>query len=297
MQDRSFFSRPRRSCLYMPANNDRALEKAKTINADTLIFDLEDAVPPDMKTEARQKACEAVKSGGYGNREVVVRMNGLDTQWGQDDLSAIVACRPDGILVPKVSSADEVNSLYKALSDAGAADTLALWVMIETPLSILNLQEIAACADTTRLAAFVVGTNDLAKDMRAIMMPERQAFQTQLAMTVTAARAYGLVVIDGVFNDIKDADGLVSECEQGRIMGFDGKSLIHPAQVELCNRVFSPSKEDIAQAEDVIAAFAAPENAGKGVIKVNGKMTEILHLEEAKRVVEVEKTIQSLSRG
>lgn len=286
--------RPRRSCLYMPGANERALEKAKSIAADTLLLDLEDAVAPEAKLEARARVCEAVQKGGYGKREVIIRMNGLDTEWGEDDLAAIVAAKSDGILAPKVSSAQEVQTLNDALSQCGASDTFALWVMIETPLSILNLKEIAACAENTRLTAFVMGTNDLAKDMRALMTPSRLAFQAQLNLAVTAARAFGLVVIDGVFNDIKNAEGLEAECLQGREMGFDGKTLIHPAQVDVCNSVFSPSEADLEQARAVIAAFAAPENAGKGVLKVNGKMTEILHLVEAERLIEVEKAIQSL---
>ncbi len=297
MSAQSMKSRPRRSCLYMPGANERALEKAKSIAADTLLLDLEDAVAPDAKVEARDRVCEAVKAGGYGKREIIIRMNGLDTQWGAEDLEAAVAAGPNGILAPKVSSAAEVHALDEALTKAGASAGFSLWIMIETPLSILNLHEISACASTTRLTTFVMGTNDLAKDMRAVMTPDRIAFQTQLTMAVTAARAYGITAIDGVYNDIKNSEGFEAECQQGRVMGFDGKTLIHPAQVETCNTVFSPSEADVAQAQDVIAAFADPENAGKGVLKVNGKMTEILHLEEAKRLIEMEKAIQSLIEG
>ena len=297
MSAQSMKSRPRRSCLYMPGANERALEKAKSIAADTLLLDLEDAVAPDAKVEARDRVCEAVKAGGYGKREIIIRMNGLDTQWGSEDLEAAVAAGPNGILAPKVSSAAEVRALDEALTKAGAKADFALWIMIETPLSILNIQEIAASASTSRLTTFVMGTNDLAKDMRALMTPDRIAFQTQLTMAVTAARAYGITAIDGVYNDIKNSEGFEAECQQGRVMGFDGKTLIHPAQVETCNTVFSPSDADVAQAQDIIAAFADPENAGKGVLKVNGKMTEILHLEEAKRLIEMEKAIQSLNEG
>jgi len=297
MSAQSMKSRPRRSCLYMPGANERALEKAKSIAADTLLLDLEDAVAPDAKVEARDRVCEAVKAGGYVKREIIIRMNGLDTQWGAEDLEAAVAAGPNGILAPKVSSAAEVHALDEALTKAGASADFSLWIMIETPLSILNLHEISACASTTRLTTFVMGTNDLAKDMRALMTPDRIAFQTQLTMAVTAARAYGITAIDGVYNDIKNSEGFEAECQQGRVMGFDGKTLIHPAQVETCNTVFSPSEADVAQAQDVIAAFADPENAGKGVLKVNGKMTEILHLEEAKRLIEMEKAIQSLIEG
>lgn len=289
--------RPRRSCLYMPGANERALEKAKTIPADTLLLDLEDAVAPDAKVEARDRVCAAVKAGGYGQREIIVRINGLDTRWGFDDLNATVAAGPNGILAPKVSSASEVQALNDALSKANAPSDFALWIMIETPLSILNLKEIAACAQTTRLNTFVMGTNDLAKDMRAIMTPDRLAFQTQLTLAVTAARAFGITAIDGVYNDIKNETGFQAECEQGRVLGFDGKTLIHPAQVDICNNVFSPSDLDIAQAKDVVKAFADPDNFGKGVLKVNGKMTELLHLAEAERLIAMDNTIKSQIQG
>ncbi|MEM6627282.1 MAG: CoA ester lyase [Pseudomonadota bacterium] len=279
--------RPRRSVLYMPGANERALEKAKTLPADCLILDLEDAVAPDAKLEARERVCAAVKAGGYEPREVIIRINGLDTEWGLDDLEAAAEAGPDGILATKVIGGEDIVRLNDALTRSGASDDFALWVMIETPLSILNIQEIAAEAGRTRLSAFVMGTNDLAKDMRAEMTPDRVAFTTSLSLSVAAARAYGLVAIDGVYNDIKNEAGFNDEAVQGRVLGFDGKTLIHPSQVGPCNTVFAPSEDAVAQAKDVIAAFADPDNAGKGVLKVNGKMTELLHLEEAKRLVGV----------
>ena len=287
--------RPRRSCLYMPGANPRALEKAKSLTADMLILDLEDAVAPDAKSAARQVISDAVKERAYGTREVVIRINGLDTQWGRDDLNMAVAAGPDGILVPKVISGEQVLEIDNALTEAGAPADLGLWVMIEMPLAILNIQEIAAAAQNSRLTGFVMGTNDLAKEFNAIATADRFAFQVPLALALAAARAYGLVAIDGVYNDIKNEDGLAAECEQGRVLGFDGKTLIHPAQLESANRVFSPDPEDIAQAEAVIEAFSLAENQGKGVIKVNGKMTEILHLEQAKRLVAVNAAIKAAS--
>ena len=288
-------NRPRRSCLYMPGANARAIEKAKGLAADSVIFDLEDAVAPDAKAEARTAVCAAVKAGGYGKRELVIRINGLDTEWGLEDLKAAVAAGPDAILAPKVIDGGDIDRLNDAMSRAGAPETMGLWVMIEMPKAILNIQEIAEAVGRTRLTAFVMGTNDLAKEFRAINNPpERTAFQTALSMSVMAARAYDLLAIDGVFNDIKDEHGLIAECEQGRVMGFDGKTLIHPSQLEATNRIFAPSPADVEQAHAVIAAFADPANAGKGVLKVNGKMTELLHLEEARRVVDVAEAIKAL---
>ena len=288
--------RPRRSCLYMPGANTRALEKAKTIPADTLIFDLEDAVAPDAKAEAREAVCAAAKSGGYGNREIIIRINGLDTEWGLDDIKAAVAAGPDGLLAPKVIDAGDIDRLNDAMTRAGAPEDMGLWVMIEMPKAILNIHEIAECAGRTRLSCFVMGTNDLAKEYRSVATPDRAAFQHAFGQTLAAARAYNLLAIDGVFNNFKYPHGLRRECEQGRVLGFDGKTLIHPAQVDITNEIFAPDEADVAQANAVIEAFALPENAGKGVIKVNGKMTELLHLEEAQRTVEIAKAISSMGQ-
>ncbi len=286
--------RPRRSCLYMPGANARALEKAREIPADTLILDLEDAVAPDMKGEARAAIAAALAAGGYGPRELVARMNGLDTEWGHADLDMAVASGAHAVLAPKVTGARDIERLDAALSKAGAGQGFALWVMIEMPLAILNIKEIAAAKIGTRLTTFVMGTNDLAKEYRARMTADRLAFQTALQLSVAAARAYGITAIDGVYNDIKNEDGFRAECEQGRDLGFDGKTLIHPSQVDEANRIFAPSRHDVEQAQAVIEAFADPANAGKGVLKVNGKMTELLHLDEARRTVAMDEAIRAL---
>lgn len=286
--------RPRRSCLYMPGANSRALEKAKSLSADTLILDLEDAVAPDAKQDARETVCTAVKEGGYGKREVVIRINALDTEWGLDDLKAAVAAGPDAILAPKVIDGGDIDRLDDAMSRAGAPENMGLWVMIEMPKALLNIMDIAEAAGRTRMSAFVMGTNDLAKEFRAIADPARTAFQTSFGLTLAAARAYDIVAIDGVYNDISNAEGLESETRQGRLLGFDGKTLIHPSQIETANRIFAPEEADVQQARDVIEAFADPANKGKGVLKVNGKMTELLHLEEARRIVAVDEAIKAM---
>jgi len=287
--------RPRRSCLYMPGANAKALEKAKTLAADVLILDLEDSVAPEAKAEARAQVAAAVKAKGYGRREVIVRVNALSTPWGAADIEAAGDAAPDGMLAPKVESAEEVRMLDAAMSHAGFSKQAALWVMIETPRAVLNVAEIAAAARGTRLSAFVLGLNDLAKETRARPAPGRAAFHVALSLTVTAARAAGLAAIDGVYNDIADDVGFEAECRQGLEFGFDGKTLIHPGQIDVCNAVFAPTEEEVARARAVIAAFALPENAGKGVIKVDGRMTELLHLEEAKRVVSVADAIENLN--
>ncbi|WP_164118631.1 CoA ester lyase [Sphingorhabdus sp. Alg239-R122] len=287
--------RPRRSCLYMPGSNARAMEKAKNLAADCIILDLEDAVAPEAKVQARQAVCDMVAKRPFGHRETVIRINAHGSEWGRDDLMAAVRARPDAILVPKITSADDIPALNVALAAAGADDTLALWVMIEMPLAILNIASIAATARSTRLAAFVMGTNDLAKEMLAIPTPDRAAFHTALSLSVTAARAHGLAAIDGVYNDISDNDGLRAECEQGRIMGFEGKTLIHPAQLETCNTVFSPDDREIAEAHAIITAFEEPANKGKGVLKVNGKMAELLHLEQARRTAAIAEAIAAIT--
>lgn len=283
--------RPRRSVLYMPGANERALEKAKTLPADSLILDLEDAVAPEAKIEARERVFNMVKAGGYGPRELIIRINGQDTEWGKADLRAAVQAGPDAILAPKVTNAEDVRWLDEAISEAGGATEPRLWVMIETPLAILNIHEIAAASRSTRLSGFVMGTNDLIKDFRAEPMPGRENLATSLALTIAAARAFDLLVFDGVYNDIANAEGFAAEARQGRAFGFDGKTLIHPSQVDPCNAIFAPAAEAVQQARDVIAAFADPANAGKGVLKVNGRMTELLHLVQAKRTVAVAEAI------
>ena len=283
-------ARPRRSVLYMPGSNARAMEKARDIAADALILDLEDAVAPDAKEEARAQVVAAVVAGGYGKREICIRVNGLDTPWGLDDIKAAVATRPDAILVPKINSAADVKRADKALSDAGAPASL----QIETPLAILNIQAIAAEASSTRMTLWVMGTNDIAKELRAAHTADRVPMLASLGLSVIAARAYGLAALDGVYNDIKNEEGFTAICEQGRDMGFDGKTLIHPSQVGPCNTIFSPDPETVEFARKTIEAFTLPENKGKGVLKVEGRMVEILHAEIAKRTVAVADAIAEL---
>ncbi len=289
-------ARPRRSVLYMPGSNARAMEKAREIPADALILDLEDAVAPDAKEEARAQVVAAVKQGGYGKREIIIRVNGLDTPWGIEDIKAAVAAKPDAILVPKVNSAEDVARAETALTQAGAHEGLQLWCMIETPLAILNIQSIAAKAaePRSRMTAWVMGTNDIAKELRAAHTLDRVPMLTSLGLSIIAARAYGIVALDGVYNDIKNEDGFAAICAQGCDMGFDGKTLIHPSQVAPCNTIFSPDPETVAFARKTIEAFELPENKGKGVLKVDGRMVEILHAEIARRTVAIADAIAEL---
>ena len=279
--------RPRRSALYMPGSNVRALDKARTLPADAVIFDLEDAVAPDVKQTAREQVTAAVRAGGYGSREVVIRINGLDTDWGATDLAEAAAAGPDAILVPKVSSAAQLAEVGAAL--ASAPSRIAVWAMIETPLAILNLREIAESASdpATRLAVFVMGTNDLVKETRAELDANRTSALYWLSASVTAARAHGIEVLDGVFNAFKDADGFQRECLQGRQLGMDGKTLIHPDQIASANEIFAPSETDVVWARKIIAAFEQPENQGKGAITLDGRMVELLHAETARRTVAI----------
>ena len=278
---------PRRSALYMPGSNARALEKAKTLDADVVIFDLEDAVAPDAKADARQQVCAAVKGGGYGQREVVVRINGLDSPWGGDDVRAAAEAGPAAILIPKVESAGQLSDVAGAVKQAGGS--AALWAMIETPMAILRLAEIVAAGgqDGAALSCLVVGTNDLVKETRATLDRDRTAALYWLSAIVTAARAYDIDVLDGVYNDFKDLDGFEAECRHGLMLGMDGKTLIHPTQIAAANDVFSPSKDEVAWARQILAAFELPENQGKGVINIDGKMVELLHAEMAKRTVAI----------
>ncbi len=275
--------RPRRSVLYMPGANERALEKAQGLPADALILDLEDAVAPDAKEEARDRVCAAAASGAYGQREVTIRANAIGTQWHNEDVRAIATSGADAIVVPKVNTAEEVQHVVAALEQAGAPDDLDVWAMIETPTGILEAHAIATAHD--RLTAFVLGTNDLVKELQAEFVPGRQPLQTALSMAVLAARAAGIVVLDGVFNDLDDAEGFEAECRQGRELGMDGKTLIHPRQLEPCNRVFAPSEDEVAHAREVIAAFEEATAQGKGVATVNGRLIENLHVEQARRAV------------
>jgi citrate lyase subunit beta/citryl-CoA lyase len=283
--------RPRRSALYLPASNPRAVEKARALDCDVVILDLEDAVLPDAKPAAREAAVAAVKAGGFGRREVVVRVNGLSTPWGADDLAAMAGVGPDAVLVPKIAGRGDVLAYELAL--ASAPTRTRLWTMIETCDAIFNLKEIAAACDVTRLAVFVMGINDLAKDMRATATPDRAAFQPALALAVMAARSRGLGVLDGVHNEIEDLAALEAVCRQGAAFGFDGKTVIHPSHLAICNTVFAPDPAEVAWARAVIAAFAAPENAGKGALRVQNRLAELLHRDQALRLVAIDDAIHA----
>ena len=283
--------RPRRSVLYMPASNERALEKAKSLLVDALILDLEDAVAPDAKEQARENACAAVRSGEYGRRELTIRVNGIGTQWHDADVEAACAAGPDGIVVPKVGSADEVRQLVAAMEAAGAPEHTKLWAMVETPQAMMHCEEIAGASE--RLAVLVMGTNDLAKELHAEHVPGRQPLLTGLSLCLLAARATGTVIIDGVYNNVKDAEGFEAECLQGRQMGFDGKTLIHPGQVDACNTAFAPSEAQVEEARGILQAWEA--GAGSGVVTYNGRMVENLHVETARRVLDIDEAIRALA--
>jgi citrate lyase subunit beta/citryl-CoA lyase len=291
--------RPRRSVLYMPGSNARALEKARQLAADALILDLEDAVAPDAKATARKQVADAVAGGGYGQRELVIRINGLDTPWGQDDLIAAIAAKPDAILLPKMSSPVEVQRVSDAMRQRGATPAMQLWAMLETPAGVVNASQITAAARHagSRLACLVMGLNDLFKETRATLDAGRTAALYWLSACLTAARAHGLEIIDGVYNNFRDVDGYRRECVQGRMLGFDGKTLIHPDQIALANEIFSPSADDVASARKIVAAFQLPENKGKGVINLDGRMVELLHADMARRTVAIADAIAARSAG
>ncbi|MCB1478440.1 MAG: CoA ester lyase [Rhodobiaceae bacterium] len=284
--------RPRRSVLYMPGSNARALEKARTLDADSLILDLEDAVAPDAKDLARRQICDAVTAGGYDHREVVIRINGLDTPWGLDDLAAAVKAKPDAILVPKVSKASDIFTVTGHMGHAG--HDIKLWAMMETPLGMLNAAEIAATASGqgALLTAFVMGTNDLAKETGARLENNRIGMLAWLSTCVAAACAHGLAILDGVYNDFRDEAGLEAECLHGRDLGMDGKTLIHPGQIGAANRIFAPDEAEVAAAREIIAAFELPENAGKGAINLNGRMVERMHADMAAKTVALAEAIE-----
>jgi citrate lyase subunit beta / citryl-CoA lyase len=275
--------RPRRSVLYVPGSNERALEKARTVPADTLILDLEDAVAPSAKREARERLADALDRGGYGAREIVLRVNGPDTPWWEEDIAWTAAARVDAVLIPKVERAETMRAAEQDLRLAGVADDVPLWCMIETPLAVLHLREIAAA--TPRLAALVLGTSDLVKDLRARHTPGRIEVTTSMAIAVLTARAFGLAALDGVHLDLEDMDGFAAACRQARDMGFDGKTLIHPKTIAVANEVFGPSADDLAWARRVIEAHARAEDQGSGVTVVDGRLVENLHVEEARRVL------------
>ncbi len=284
--------RPRRSVLYMPGANARALEKAAGLPADALILDLEDAVAPDQKASARAQVADAVAADRYGRREAAVRVNGLDTDWFQDDLAAVAQVGPDAVLVPKVSSAADVVTIVDALDELGVPATTSLWAMLETPAAVLHAEEICAASD--RLTVLVMGTNDLAKELQVPHVPGRAPLLTSLSWCVLAARNAGKIIIDGVFNDLGDADGFVAECRQGRELGFDGKTLIHPKQLDGANTSFAPSDEDVEVAREVVAAFEEAQAQGQGVVTVGGKLIEALHVEQARQTIAQAEAIAAL---
>lgn len=282
--------RPRRSVLYLPASNARALEKARSLPVDALILDLEDAVAPDAKEVARKQACEAAASGLYGDRDIAIRINALNTQWGRADLDAAAAARPYAVLVPKVDDARGVQFIADELGRLGAHET-RVWAMMETAVGMLNAPAIAAAHE--RLEVLVMGTNDLARELHVQTSGDRAPLQTSLQLCLLAARAYGKIIVDGVFNDVRDADGFARECRQGAQLGFDGKTLIHPSQVEPCNQAFSPTEAELNEAREIIAAFEAAQREGKGVITVGGRMIENLHVDRAARIL---RTAEVLSK-
>jgi citrate lyase subunit beta/citryl-CoA lyase len=283
--------RPRRSVLYMPAANERALEKAKTIPADAIIFDLEDAVAPDAKDAARANAVSAAGSGEYGNRELTIRCNGLDTPWGAADIAAAAGSGAAAVVIPKVGSVAYLDEVSRLLDEGGAPTSLTIWAMVETPTAILDVRAIAA---HPRVTVLVMGTNDLAKELRAGLVRGRHPLVPHLATALLAAREAGKVIVDGVFNDVKDLDAFRDECVQGAEMGFDGKTLIHPTQVDVANDVWAPSEADVEHARKVIAAFDEAVAEGRGVITVDGRMIENLHVDNARRTLAVADAIAAL---
>ena len=287
-------ARPRRSALYIPGSNPKALAKARDLKADAIILDLEDSVAPEAKPEARERIMQILKAGGFGGREMLIRVNGVHTPWGEADLEAAALAAPDGVLLPKVDGPGTVIHAARILRKA--PEKTRLWAMMETPHAMLNAASIASIAadPASRLEALVLGLNDLAKETRARLTPGRAAFAPWLATCVAAARAHGCDVIDGVFNDIKDLAGFAAECRQGLEFGFDGKTLIHPTQVDICNDIFAPTPPEIAQARAILAAFDLPENAGKGVLQIEGRMVELLHAQMAKSTLAIADSIAAL---
>lgn len=285
--------RPRRSVLYMPGSNPRALQKARTLPADGMIFDLEDAVAPDAKAGARAEVCAALKEGGYGPRETIVRVNGLATPWGHDDLAAAATSRADAVLLPKVESADSVRQALAVLDQAGAPPDLPLWAMMETAQGMLRAEEIASASP--RLACFVMGTSDLAKELHAAHTTLRLPMITALGLCLLAGRAFGLTILDGVYLDLSDEEGYAAACRQGAELGFDGKTLIHPRQIGPANAAFAPDEDDIVQAEKIILAHEQAAAEGKGVVVVDGRLIENLHVEEAQRQVRLAAAIRAMA--
>lgn len=285
--------RPRRSMLYLPASNERAMDKARDLPGDMLTFDLEDSVAPEKKIAARKRLVARLRDGGYGARELLVRVNGLDTAWGHDDLAAFAGVNLHGILLPKIEDAADVHTAEALLTEGGADPGTAIWCMMEDPRAVLNAAAIASASP--RMAGFVMGLNDLGKTLRAHMTPGREAFIASLSQTVLAARAHGLAAIDGVFMDLDDAAGLIETCRQGRMLGFDGSSLIHPKQLAAANEIYAPSTNEVAQAEKIIAAHKAASAKGEAVTLVEGRLVEALHVAQAERLLALAAAIEELN--
>jgi citrate lyase subunit beta / citryl-CoA lyase len=288
--------RPRRSLLFMPGSNARALEKARNLPADGLILDLEDSVAPDAKAKAREQIAEAVNAKGFGKREILIRTNGLDTPWWADDVAMAGAVEPDGILVPKVSVVEDLDKIGSRLKEIGAGARVKVWAMIETARAVLDADKLAASVrdPKTRLAGFVFGPNDISRETRIKMLPGRAAMIPMIVHCILAAHAHGLEMLDGPYSDIANLDGFAAECAQGRDLGFDGKTLIHPSHIDACNAIFTPPAEDVAEARKILAAFEKPENASRGAIQLDGRMVERLHAEMAKRTIAIADAIAAM---
>ena len=288
--------RPRRSLLFMPGSNARALEKARGLPADGLILDLEDSVAPDAKDKAREQIAQVVEAKGFGKREVLIRTNGLDTTWWKDDVAMAAAVVPDGILVPKVSTLDDLGTVGARLAEVGAPASIKVWAMIETARAVLDADKLASSArdPKARLAGFVFGPNDISRETRIRMLPGRTAMISMIIHCILAARAHRLEILDGPYSDIGDINGFAAECAQGRDLGFDGKTLIHPSQIEACNAIFTPPPEEVAEARKIIAAFERPENASRGAIQLEGRMVERLHADMAKRTIAIADAIAAM---
>jgi citrate lyase subunit beta/citryl-CoA lyase len=289
-------TRPRRSLLFMPGSNARALEKARNLPADGLILDLEDSVAPDAKAKAREQIAEAIAAKGFGKREVWIRTNSLDTAWWADDVAMAGKSKPDGILVPKVSSVADLDKIGDSLQKIGADPSIKVWAMIETARAVLDADKLAAASrdPKTRLAGFVFGPNDISRETRIKMQPGRAAMTPMITHCILATRAHGLEILDGPYSDISNIDGFALECAQGRDLGFDGKTLIHPSHIVACNAIFTPPAEEVAEARRIIAAFEQPENASRGAIQLDGRMVERLHAEMARRTIEIADAIAAM---
>ncbi|UFX45512.1 CoA ester lyase [Bradyrhizobium sp. 41S5] len=288
--------RPRRSLLFMPGSNARALEKARTLPADGIILDLEDSVAPDAKSTARDQIAKAVAARGFGKREVLIRINALDSPWWVDDIGMAGKVQPDGILVPKISTVDDLNAVADRLSDINAPASIRVWAMIETARAVLDADKLAAASKgpEVRLAGFVFGPNDIARETRIRMKPGRAAMIPMITHCILATRAHGLEILDGPYGDISNIDGFAEECAQGRDLGFDGKTLIHPSHIDACNAIFTPPEAEVTEARRIIAAFEQPENASRGAIQLDGRMVERLHAEMAKRTIAIADAIAAM---